>query len=386
MYRSLLFFLLLIALAACNTATTPNQFQEVPLFGEDALSSATTVNVLSDIEVIGVDKEAVELLDLDGDVAVSDAAWVDAEGGLSTQAVLAGVDGMLSYYRTNGTTYQIYIHDQATDVSTQIYSSSNPVQSVASSLDGNYVLASIKMGAAFNIYVFDVAAGTVTQLSSTPRDELDVSMTADASKLVWQSETLAGKKRVTVCDFTASSNDCSLTQLSAPGDDDQIQGSISANGEFVALIRVEGNRTRVRVHEFATNSYTNVISRVDTLSHPSVSDDGLTVVYLRDRTASIGRMLIRVADLVGGTIVNQLSDPHISHVHVTADGGYVAYDSLNSNGDRRAFTRNMTTKDRASAAGGSWDYYGAYWQRGSGSSSSVCKFNQSTFGSCVFAN
>ena len=352
---------LLLFLAACNTSRPTD---EVPsaLFSEDALSSATTVRIVAEVEVIGVDKEDLELLDLDGDVAVSDAAWVDGEGALSTQAVLAGVDGMLSYYRTNGSTYQIYIHDQATDVATQLYSGTIPVQSVASSLDGNYALASFNINGQYDVYLYDIAAGTVVQLTNTSnKDELDVSMTADAKKLAWTSETNAGLKRITVCDFESATNSCSLSQLSSG--DDQIQGSISSNGEFVALIRDEGGRYRVRLYEFAGNTYTSVISRTEVLSHPSVSNDGLTVVYLRDRTAANGNMIIRVADLVGGTIVNQLSDPYLTHVHVTADGGYVAYDSLNSNGDRRAFTRNMTTKDRASAAGGSWDYYAPYWQR-----------------------
>ena len=348
----LTFVLTLSILSACTQ--TAIDFEQAPLFSLEDIQQAKRAKQLSDKLVYGTDLNNQELnIELDE----------ESEPLLSTQAVLPNQNGMFTYYRYSGSTYQIWTYDQATQARALIYSSSQEVQSVASSLDGSLVIASLKRGDQFDIYLFDQrpgAAHSVVQLSDTDsEDEKNVSMTRDGMKLVWDSGT--SFKAIHVCDFNLVAQSCNLSTLGS--DRSQYEPSISGNGEFIALVRVLGSgHYRVLIYNLQANTYTTVFTRIDPLQHPSVSDDGLTVMYVWDRVTDKGQFYTKLKSLNDNSIKTPARNTVAMHSHLTADGGYFAHNLLRPSG-QRIYTRNLTSGARANVLGGNWNYDGAFWQK-----------------------
>ena len=358
--------LILVVLVACNQTNKVNSevigdSDTSALFSINDLNNALATTISESIELPSVDLNNEEI-NIEGDPAPEEN---DAE--LTSQAILPNVTGYLAYYRVNtaGTTYQIWIADQATDIKTKVYSSSFAVQSVAVSGDGNWVAASIiNSSGKYDIYLFDVAGGVMYQLTnSANKDDLDVSMTADGSKIVYSSPTNAGLSKIRICDYDSTTNTCTISTLGASKN--QRQASITGNGEYIVLVRDlnPGVRWRVVLYNVATNTYTIVVTRIEQLSDPSANHDGTLVMYLRDRTSTIGKHIVRIKNLVTNVINNELSKPApaVDHPHIVPMADYFTYRDI-ANGRYRAFTRNIATNQRASAQGGTWDYYQPYWQ------------------------
>ena len=247
-------------------------------------------------------------------------------------------------------------------------SNDSETDSVAISGDGNWVAASMiddtSPSDKYDIYLFDIAGLNTYNLTNTPnKNELDVSMTADGNKIVYSSPTNAGISKIRICDYNDVTNSCIISTLGAT--DNQRQASITGNGDYIALIRdlLPGIRWRVLLYDVAANTYTTVTTRFEELSHPSASHDGNTVMYLRDRTSSISKYLVRIKNLTTNVIDNELSKPEVDHPHMTPFTDYFTYKDLAANDFERAFTRNIATNARASAQGGDWDYWAPYWQQ-----------------------
>lgn len=349
----------ILVLSAC-TQNKESGSLDVALFSNGDLDQAESAFVKGEVELESIDLNVSELTK---EVGLSEQEVLDEESDLVSQAVLSRVNGYLAYYRENGREWQLWISDQSDDSKTLVYSSSYEVQSVAVSGDGNWVTASIKGASAkYDIYLFDLVNARMFNLTnSTNKDEFDVSITALGDKIVYSKPTNTGLWKINVCDYDSVANSCSLSVLGAQ--EDQVQGSISSNGSYIALIRKLANgRDRVFVYDLNANTHIPVISRLEALSHPSVSNDGMKVMYLRDRTEMIGRHVVRVADLLNQTLENELSSTGLDHPNLTSDGNYFTYKGV-ANSRARVFTREINSNQRASAAGGPWDYGGAYWQR-----------------------
>lgn len=356
---------LIFLLISCNTNTNPTTKNTDSVFNLDDLTQAKTSSITSEITLNSKDLNNQEI---NIDIGDSETAVQEENSELTSQAVLPNVDGMLAYYRKQGSTYQAWIHDQATDVRTSVYSSNQRIQSVAVNADGSLLVASIFEEASnqFDVFLFDLTAEQVYNLTSTSnKNELDVSMTADGSTIVFTRPTNAGLNKINMCEYNLFNNSCDIAILGAT--EAQIQSSISSNGNYIALIRKQSNgRDRVLLYDVTTNSYTTVISRTDSLRHPSVNDEGTQVMYLQDRTnTSVGKFIVKIKNLTTNEIENEISSELLGHPHITADAAYFSYNSP-AGSNQRSLTRNIATNERASAAGGDWDYGGSYWQKETG--------------------
>ena len=356
----------LTILFACNQTSQPltskTTSESAPaLFESNELVRAKIAKIISvtDLDSKDLNNEEVNIEPLESEQSVA-----EQNNDLTTQAKLPTVAGITAYYRTNGVTYQIWKHAQATDIKTLVYSSTNEVQSVAVTGDGNMIVASIINPAHgnYDVYVFDNGNPIINLSNTNGKDELDISIAAGGTKIVWSAPLNNGLIKIRVCDYDSVTQSCAISQLGAT--QDQRQASITSDGSYITLIRdLNNGKYRVLLYDVMNDTYTTVITRFDELSHPSADNAGNKVMYLRDRTTSpVGKYVIKIKDLNSSQITNELSSATTSHTHITSDGDYFAYNSQ-ANGFKRAFTRNIDTNQRASAAGGNWDYGGGFWQK-----------------------
>lgn len=348
----------IVVLSACNPRPSGGAFKEpVAIFDAEAIAKAEVTVLSSELEVVGLEL-ANEEVNVEGAVAP-----VEDSGDLSSQAILEDASGYLAYFRSNASgVYEIWVADQATDVKLKVFSSPNAVQSVAVDGSGKLVVASVVNAANgnFDVYLFDLNTKKVFNLTATHnKDELDVSMTADASVVVYSKPTNAGLSKIHMCHFDLQANSCAVTVLGSR--DNQRQASISSNGRFIALVRdVELNsRWRILVYDVQNSTYRIVVSRYAELSHPSTTMDGQHVMYIR---ALSGKRSIRVKHLATNVIDSVLSTPNLDHPQIMRNLDFFAYQDATSNGSR-AFTRNLSTNERASSHAGAWDYHQPYWQQ-----------------------
>ena len=365
--QSLLLLGLLLALAACQQTSPTIALEEkileesnLSIFDSTDLAYASHTVTSNVIELNGTDLNNEEI-NIEGTPAPE-----EENSDLATQAVLAGADGHLVYYRQNNLgTYEIWMSNQSDDSKVNVYSGSNNIQSVAVDGTGNWVAASIINPAhgEYDVYLFDIAGSNMHNLTNTNnKDELDVSMTANGKKIVYSKPTNTGLSKINICDYDVNTNSCTVSILGAT--DNQRQASITENGNYIALIRdINPNvQWRVLLYDTAADTYTIVTTRFEELSHPSATVDGKNIMYLRDRTTSIGKYLVRVKNLDTNVIDNELSKPELGHPHVRPNMDFFTYRDEAANGFTRAFTRNIATNQRASAQAGSWNYYQPYWQ------------------------
>jgi hypothetical protein len=366
MRRTLLLFgvfvLGLVLLAGCFRVKEPSSTDqnESALFTNNELDQAKATTILSELELQGNDLDNIEE-NIEGAEAPEEMG-----GDLEAQATLPSVDGYLAYYRENGSSYQVWVANQKDDSKTNIYSSSYPIQSVAVNGDGKWVAASIQNASGyFDVYLFDLNSKTVINLTKTNnKSELDVSITVDASKIVFSRPSSSGLNRINICDYDIFRDTCVLSVLNVTNE--QTQASVSGNGRYISLIRkLPTTQNRVLLYDVSSKTYTTVITLSKPVSHPSPSNDGNSVMFLRDDTATTGKYVAVVKDLSTNQLANELSSATLGHPHLTADASYFAYDAQVS-GRQRVFTRNISTDAKASAAGGTWNYRGGYWQKNVG--------------------
>jgi predicted outer membrane repeat protein len=284
-------------------------------------------------------------------------------GDFTAQSVIAGVNGWVVYIRSNGTTYQIYRHDQTNDARLQVFSDTDVIDSVAISLDGDHVFASIFNSTtnSYDIYELVISTAVTNQLTSTSANETNVSVNAAANVVIWEGDN-AGDRAPTICVYAA--NSCSNTVLSNANN--HVQPSISSNGVYIAMIeeQTSGN-DRVRLYNRNSSTYLNVVASSLPLEHPSVSDDGIQVMYVHHDTTT-GTDRIKIKNLATGvsTTERNISSPQfIEHPHITADGLYLAYGIESSAGQLQVKTRDITSNAEGSSNNASWDYFGAFWQK-----------------------
>ena len=351
---SCLFVTGLVLLGGCFQAKPPTGTGDNgnSLFTIKDLDTARITSILSEAAIQATDLNNTEV-NLEGGKAPD-----ESNGDIAPQAVLPSVSGYLAYYRENGSTYEIWVANQKDDSKTNVYSSNYPIQSVAVSGDGKWVTASIKNATGFNdVYLFDLMGKTTANLTnSSSKNELDVSISFDASKIVFTRPSTGGLNRITICAYSSFSNSCTFSTLAASVE--QTQASISGNSNYIALVRkVSNSENRVLLYNVITKTYTTVFTANVELSDPSPSDDGNSVMFLKDEKATTGKYVSIVKNLSTNQLSNLLSSPTLDHPHLTADAMYFSYDTAVT-GQQRVFTRNISTSTKATAAGGTWNYQG----------------------------
>ncbi len=352
-----------ISLSSCNQNETPQTHPDdllVPLFDMNDIQNAIEITTQQEINVTGIDLNN-KVTNLE-----SEQAPEESVSEIASQAILPNVNGYLAYYRKNATgTYEIWLANQVSDTKIKVWSGTSAVQSVALSGNTNWVVASIidPAHSKYDIYLFDLSAKTLRKLSnSSDRDEIDVSMSADGSKIVFSQPTSSGISKIIICHYDYTARRCSLRSILNPKES-QRQASITSNGYYLTLVRDLADGTnQVLLYDLTANTYTTVITLPEPLSDPSASDGGKIVMYLRDRTATLGKRIISIKNLDTQEIANLRSSPSLEHPHLTADGKYFAYG--NQVGSyTRVFTEEIASRVRANVLGGYWDYKGAYWQK-----------------------
>ncbi len=354
----------LLTLVACNKATKPTPTEEtnqqvpgepnqqVSIYSSEDLAKANPVKILSEEEIEGEDLNNGEM-----NIELPEPEE-EEESDLETQAVLNGLIGFMAYYRTKGTTYQIWKYNQATNVKTQISNTTEEVQSVAITRDGNIVVASIKnANGFFDIYAFDNTGGPPTNLTNTNnKDEKDVSITKDGTKIVWSGPDNSGAIKVKICEYNATAKTCAISKLSRKK---QSQASITANGRYILLIRELSNgKNRILIYDIINNTYKTVITKTKQLSHPSGNNEGTKVMYIEIRN---GKQYIKIKDLKTNQITTELKSGTVNHTHISSDGRYYVYD-IQAGSFKRVFSREVGTSQKAKAGIGNFNYEGAYLQ------------------------
>ncbi|MEZ4629516.1 MAG: hypothetical protein R2880_02140 [Deinococcales bacterium] len=287
---------------------------------------------------------------------------------LSNQRVLAGTEGNLAYYRKNETgTYQIMVVNQVTDEALRVWSGNQEIQSVALDGEVRFVVASMMNGEYYDIYLFDLTTKQMINLTnSSDRSELDVSMTADGTKIVYSQANDEGISQINICEYDKDGQSCSVNVLSTGRA--QLQGSITSNGSYIALVReLDETRDRILLYDVVNNSYKAVVTREAELSHPSSTDDGSKVMYLLDNTAVNGRYVVRIKDLVSNVINAKAASRTAEHPFLYPDGEYFSYSLLNIEGLNRVLTRDIEDRSERAVSRGNglkrWSYHQPYWQR-----------------------
>jgi FG-GAP repeat len=320
----------LVVLSACSQpspASVPNEPKETPLITDADIDRAKLQIATSSTNIVGIEGGEAspgELL----------APLADSQGDLSTQAVLPNTSGFVYYLRREGNAssgyiYTILRHDQQSDVITPLYIGDKQIQSVAGSRDGSVVVVSMLKKlkdntSHYDIYLFLVsnpASPTVLQLTNDSVDNINVSMSNDIRRIVYQ-ESVAGVTSVILRKINGFiSYDRTVLSNTQP----QRQPSISGDGRHIALVRDLANgNDAVLSYDIALNRYTAVATSPALLQHPSLSNNGLKVLWLESGGTN---NQVFIKNLITATVQGVASGSSLSHPHLTADGNFIVYKS-----------------------------------------------------------
>jgi hypothetical protein len=347
MKPSLVVLLLFVAclFAACNQPSqVPKPLtEETPLLTDADLDKAH-LRLSNDVkELVGFEEnKAAKGKDL--------PALANLQPGLSTQAVLPDASGYVFYAQLNQSPvigaipYSLYRHYQGFDDRALIYSGFRQIQSVAGSLDGLSVVVSMRettdASSDFEIFLItfsEFGEAFTFQLTSDDVDNINVSVTADVSRIVYE-ETISGGATVILRTRQAFAiYDKTILVNASP----QRHPSISSDGQYIVLVRdpLSGSDS-VEKYTVASNSYLTVAGNLplaETLEFPSISADGQQVLWLQ--TSTLQPQDIKLVNLSAATLQTVASGSSLRHPFLTANGRFITYQE----------GRNIVTKDLATA-------------------------------------
>ncbi len=361
----------LVFLGSCNQDLSRTEIpMTMPAFLVDADFDDANLRLPSRRVIV----DAIELPELENLHIIATPLDTEGDTGLSPQAVLPDATGTVAFIRHNpdlsSNPWMVYLMDQAADVTTLVYGGRREIDSVAVSADGNVLLLAMRRTidttSDFEIYRVTLSASEVERLTVTAYDERNVSMSSDASVLVWEGEDEDGQRAVFVREADTEEHLALVLEQREP--------SVSADGGAIALIRIlnNGNHRAVRYDRHA-NTYQVVWGQPlpVTLSHPSSSDGGAKITILEHRppgTAPSERQLVRYLDPDAGTVTNaagvQLSDgPRIAHPHLARDGDHLTY-AWRQGDAWNIFTRRISTREtqRVAVSTPPTTNHAPYWQ------------------------
>jgi Tol biopolymer transport system component len=326
--------------------------------------------VFSDALLDGAAKVESSVVGLEGSVDDSQAVNLDEDVGatsapeLSAQAVVPGATGFVvwagQFPAINP--WRVIRQDQAADQLTVVYAGARQVDSVAVSGDGNTVLASVKEttdpASDFEIYQFTVTPPLVVQLTNNAGADTNVSMSADASKYVWEGDgATAGVRNI----FLRNNTPTPATTVLDPSIS-STQPSLTNNGKFIALTRIAAGVTTNYRYDVTTNVYSALGSSVQTMLHPSLSNDGLKIAVLLANGTTRYRLFVRDLRLptAGLALINTTTP--LNHPNLTGDGNYLTY-AAQEQGVFVIVTRNLTTNVEVRQVNASANLSAPYWQQ-----------------------
>jgi Tol biopolymer transport system component len=317
----------LILLASCTQQPipAPNDTSEQPALFTDAdinnaeLHLATRLGTLQGID--GGDAGESKLL--------SDLETL--EHGFTAQAVLPNTRGFVYYSQENSLSttqpFSIFRHDQNSDVTVRIYGGRREIQSVAGSLDGNTVFVSMRETTSptsdFEIFRLRISPARTQQLTSNSSDDTNVSASNTALRAVWEQD-VAGKATIFLRTYDDLNTNSNFSEVSLGRSEAQLQPSLSANGQFIVLVRALANgQSQVVRFDTQRGSYLTVVTSSAGLEHPSISSAGTKVLFLQN--GSSGNDLVRLRDLSAATTQTVASAAILEHPFLTADGRHFTF-------------------------------------------------------------
>jgi hypothetical protein len=217
--------------------------------------------------------------------------------------------------------------------------------------------ATTAINSPFDVFRFVITPKTTENLTDTPNDEQDVSISADASMIVWQGMS-SGRATIFLREYINTTFTQSFLNVTSP----QIQPSISGDSHFIALVRqiTSTNSYRILTFRRSDNVYTTIASSTTLLEHPSVSDDGNKVVWLQNGITDA----IRIKNVIENTITNIVSSTAgLSHPFLTATGKHLSYSQfVNNTWNVRVRDLSTNTVVASTGTASPVSNMGAYWQ------------------------
>ena len=251
--------------------------------------------------------------------------------------VLANSDGYVVFFTHDATNltepYKIWRHDQATDTLKKVYGGIREVQSVSISLDGDTVAAvmdSQAVPANKEVFRFIVSTDTSEQLTTTTADEADVSISGDATVLMWQGHhPTTGRKSLNYRIYT---DPTTFTDNRLARNHDVLDPNLNQNAELAVFAQmVDGtnysdgkDRWIIYAFNLETQSLTPVLGRAYQLTNPSLNDDSsqLLVELLR---SSDNKLVLQRFNLITQTGLTIKVQDQSVHPHLSADGNFATY-------------------------------------------------------------
>lgn len=383
---------LFLFIVSCNQDSGPVPTTEVPPEVEIVENLDNEIPLITDIDienaVLEIDTAETER-EIAGLVATNELNETPEEIDLSAvetielapQVVVSGAQGSVCYVRNNpGVDQRIYVHDQVADTKTLVLlgSASQPIESVACSPDGQTIVFARPQATApfdYEIYRYTIG-GTVTQLTSDPVQNYDVSMDRTGKKIAWVN-VVAGKHIIKMRTYTTSTAFTTLTLTSTFSQEDP---SMSGDGDYLTFVRRRpGVTDLIMVYNVVPNNLTTWFAANNEISDPSIADGAAKVAWrqvapaftkISTRTSPAGSVTTAVGNVNG-----------IQHPHLAANGDYVTY-GIMRNGSWDVFTRRLSTNELRASFGaiGPREIIYPYWQW---SGSTSCVLGTGILGTCT---
>src|SRR5690554_2715669 len=376
--------LLALLLAACGAPPAP---EATALLTDADLDGATTISgeassQLADLgSSLSPDALGSEVARRGGNPAFSAGTLDAARGNNGLARGQQDLGGYVAYVEQKGKTYSIRLVDLNDDNHPErrgdytVYSGKRAIQSVAVSRDGQTVafVAESKDGD-YDLYILDAQRGKVTSTRTPGVNERDVSMSLDGQALAWQGGTPEAPSLVWFHEEAGGylEFDTELWDFLVGLPLTSVQPSISGDGLSVVFVDTSG----AFADAFGYGPYQGLATLGFGLKEGLVSLESLTLMYygdvLMDPSPDYAGDKILVTEIFGGapylslldfeagTATDLFAGLDMDHPFLAADGGHVTF-SYGSNlymlaideGVARALSPDNKTVDSA-----------AYWARG----------------------
>jgi hypothetical protein len=331
----LILFCSSLLFSACST-TASLVDSEQPLLTDEDIEKAT-LELASQEAALRVIESRLSVAE---ETDVSNKIHEKSSSDINAQAVLPGVSGWLTYIRnipSNTNPWRVMAQDQAVGTDVLIYKGKREIQSVAVDASGNVFIFAMRETTVttsdFDVYRYVRSSATLTRLANNTVDDLNVSVSANGNTVVWEStNSTTSKRQIVIREYAGST----FTQSFLSNSLDQVEPTVSGDGQFIAYIRVFANNDK-RVYLYNRTSladslvYTGGVNR-----DPSVSNAGRKIAWLRQGNP----IRIRVKDTVTGATTVVASGTDYAHPHLSDNGNGLTY-SNQQGGEWNIWTQSL---------------------------------------------
>lgn len=203
-------------------------------------------------------------------------------------------------------------------------SQNRKIQSVACLPNGEQLIFSIQETTRGDteIYSMDLLTNEVNRLTDNDTDDNDVSISQDGTVMAWQYRLADDRQAITIRTYGETGS--SFTEKSLASANPFVQPSLSANGEWLALVQLRTNNFLALRYDVTNNSFKTIhsIPRRKRLFHPSVSADGNLFSWVENKAQS-KFVLKNISENTITKLVTGVAG--IEHPYLSQDGESVVY-------------------------------------------------------------